>query len=149
MIMLSILFAAILLFADSTQQSLLQDSLPYPAILTDMTNVTVVHITILMQEKIVGVERAVVEMTGYRIQIFASNVPGKAKNEALLLEQKMKGLIDVPIYVISEPPFMKVRLGDFRTREEAATFKDHFIETFPDMIGDTYIVRDTHIQVAR
>ena len=79
----------------------------------------------------------------------SSNVPGKAKNEALLLEQKMKGLIDAPIFVISEPPFMKVRVGDLQTREEAAAFKDRFIETFPEMIGDTYIVRDNHIQVAR
>lgn len=42
----------------------------------------------------------------------------------------------------SMPPFWKVRIGDFRTYEEAKEYKKLFVEQFPSIMGDTYIVRD-------
>ena len=33
-------------------------------------------------------------------------------------------------------------LSDFRTYEEAKEYKKQFVEAYPAMIGDTYIVRD-------
>jgi hypothetical protein len=35
-----------------------------------------------------------------------------------------------------------VRIGDFRTYDEAKEYKKEFVQIFPDLIGDTYIVRD-------
>ena len=46
------------------------------------------------------------------------------------------------IYVQYLPPFWKVRIGDFRTVEEAKEYKKLFVQQFPDMIGETYVVRD-------
>ncbi len=126
------------------------DSLPYPQILTDMPNVHIVQdpaITQLMQEKIAGVEASDRESTGWRVQVYSSNIPVQSKSEALALEAKLKDAITQPVYIISTPPFIKVRVGDFRTQEEAQTFKNELISLFPEMVGDTYIVRDDHIKI--
>jgi hypothetical protein len=40
------------------------------------------------------------------------------------------------------PPFWKVRVGDFRTYEEAREYKRQFVAQYPDLMGETYIVRD-------
>jgi hypothetical protein len=46
------------------------------------------------------------------------------------------------VYVISEPPFWKVRLGDFLTREEAIEYKNQLNILFPHLQGSTYVVPD-------
>ena len=122
----------------------------YPAILTDMTHVKVVQdtsITLLMLDKRNGTVRGVQEMSGFRVQIYSDNTPIHAKTTAIQLEERFSALISEPIYVISTPPFFKVRIGDFRTQLEASTYKEEFIKAFPDMAGETYVVRDEHIQV--
>ena len=58
------------------------------------------------------------------------------------LEEKLKAKIAQTIYVQYLPPFWKVRIGDFKTYEEAKEYKKLFVAQFPDMMGDTYIVRD-------
>lgn len=132
------------------QNSLSADSLPYPAILSDMLNVQVVQdssITLLLQEKIAGITHSEKEGTGWRVQVFSSNTPVQAKTDALTLEARLKESINQPIYIVTSPPFIKVRIGDFRTQEEALNFKNELIELFPDLVGDTYIVRDEHIKI--
>jgi hypothetical protein len=83
-----------------------------------------------------------VETDGYRVQIYSSNQQQMAKSEALDLEQKLRDAVNQTIYVQYLPPFWKVRLGDFRTYNEAKQYKKEFVEMFPQMMGDTYIVRD-------
>ena len=120
-------------------------SLPYPAILSDMPEGTVVQdsaVLQLMQEKIAGVVRGVVEMPGYRVQVYSSNRPAIAKSEAIKMEERLKAEIDATVYIVSSPPFIKVRIGDFITKQEALDFKNEFIQKFPDLTGDTYVVRD-------
>jgi hypothetical protein len=119
--------------------------LPQPPILADMPKGTVVQdsaVTVLMQEKIAGIVRGVVEMPGYRVQVYSSNRPAQAKQEAIKMEERLRQETDAAIYIVSAPPFIKVRLGDFRTHQEATDFKNAFIEQFPDLKGDTYVVRD-------
>lgn len=121
-------------------------------IIQDMTNVTLVQdssITILMQEKRDGIVRGVKEMPGFRVQIYSDNTPGKAKTEALQLEERFSKALNQSVYVISAPPFFKVRIGDFLTIEQANEYKKEFLDSFPDMVGDTYVVRDEHIQVKK
>lgn len=135
------------------QDSLLADSLqadtllvlPYPQILLDMPNVNVIQdslVTLLMKEKIAGVERGEQEMEGYRVQIYSSNHPKNGKINALQIEQRVKEVINESVYVIYATPSWKVRLGDFLTKEEAEVFRDTFKELFPDLADYTYIVRD-------
>ena len=64
----------------------------------------------------------------------------------------MRSKIDLPIYVSYVPPFWKVRIGDFATYVEAQEFKNNFVHQFefknnfvhqfPELMGDTYVVRD-------
>jgi hypothetical protein len=87
-------------------------------------------------------EREMVEIDGFRVQIYSSNQQQSAKGEALELEARIKEKVSQTVYVQYLTPFWKVRLGDFRTYEEANEYKKLFVEAFPDMLGDTYIVRD-------
>jgi SpoIID/LytB domain protein len=41
--------------------------------------------------------------------------------------EKLRRLIDEPVYVIKEPPWFKIRVGDFATREEAEKAKTKLI----------------------
>ena len=83
-----------------------------------------------------------VEVDGYRVQVYSSNQQQMAKAEALNLEAKLKDKISTTIYVLYLTPFWKVRLGDFRTYDEAKEYKKQFVQQYPEMTGDTYIVRD-------
>jgi hypothetical protein len=88
-------------------------------------------------------KRELVEIDGYRVQVYSSNQQQTAKSEALDLEEKLlKDKINQTIYVQYLPPFWKVRLGDFRTYDEAREYKKLFVQQYPEMMGDTYIVRD-------
>jgi hypothetical protein len=119
-----------------------------PNLLKDMPGVEVIQdsaMTVLLDEAVNG-KRELVEIDGYRVQVYSSNQQQTAKGEALDLEAQLKDKLDQTVYVQYIPPFWKVRLGDFRTYEEARDYKKLFIEQYPDMMGDTYIVRD-RIQV--
>ncbi|MBR5676993.1 MAG: SPOR domain-containing protein [Paludibacteraceae bacterium] len=111
------------------------DSLPGVQIIQDST------VAVLLEEAING-KRELVEMDGYRVQIYSSNQQQTAKGEALDLEAKLKDKIGQTVYVQYISPFWKVRLGDFRTYDEAKEYKKLFVAQYPEMMGDTYIVRD-------
>ena len=113
----------------------LLDSMPGVEVLQDSA------VGALLDEAMNG-SREMIEIDGYRVQIYSSNQQQVAKSEALDLESKLKDKIEQTIYVQYLPPFWKVRLGDFRTYDEAKEYKKQFVEAYPAMIGDTYIVRD-------
>ena len=104
----------------------------------------------LVQDSTVGVllnavmrgKLELVELDGYRVQVYSSNQQQTAKAEALNLEDKLKDKINQTVYVQYIPPFWKVRIGDFRTYNEAKEYKNEFVEMYPKLMGDTYIVRD-------
>lgn len=145
-IILLVLLVALQVRADDA----LPEATVHPNLLDSMPGVEV------LQDSAVGVllQAAMqaklewVEIDGYRVQIYSSNQQQAAKSEALELETKIKTKIDQSVYVLYLPPFWKVRLGDFRTYEEAREYKKIFVEQFPEMMGDTYIVRDK-IQVLK
>ena len=111
------------------------DSLPGVQIVQDSM------MTVLLDEAMNG-KHELVEMDGYRVQIYSSNQQQMAKSEALDLEQKLRDAVNQTIYVQYLPPFWKVRIGDFRTYDEAKEYKKEFVTQFPDLMGETYIVRD-------
>ena len=96
----------------------------------------------LMMDKRIGRVRGEQRVDGFRVQIYASNTQQIAKVEAITLQQRVEPLLSLPVYTISEPPFWKVRIGNFKTREEANQYKAIFLELFPDMVGSTYVVPD-------
>ena len=111
------------------------DSLPGLQIVQDSA------MYVLLDEAVNG-KRELVEIDGYRVQIYSSNRQQTAKSEALELETKLKDKLNQPLYVQYPPPFWKVRLGDFRNYEEAKEYKKLFVQQYPELMGDTYIVRD-------
>ena len=111
------------------------DSLPGVQVVQDSA------MAVLLDQAVHG-KRELVEIDGYRVQIYSSNQQQVAKGEALDLEAKLKDKISQTIYVQYLPPFWKVRVGDFRTYDEAKEYKKLFVQQYPDLMGDTYIVRD-------
>ena len=113
-------------------------------ILMDMPDVEVVQDADMMRLLHATVEgkHELVEIDGYRVQIFSSNQQQAAKGEALKLENMMKDKLTQAVYVLYMPPFWKVRVGDFRTYDEAKEYKKIIVDEFPSLMGNTYIVRD-------
>lgn len=136
--------------AEDTAEVRAQEDVPV-VLLTEVMEHAVVHqdsaITRLMRDKRLGVQRGQQEADGFRLQVYASNAQQTAKNEALLLQQRLENKIDMPVYALSEPPFWKVRIGNFRTREDANAYKEVFLQYFPDLQGGTYVVPDKIILV--
>ncbi|MBO7259195.1 MAG: SPOR domain-containing protein [Paludibacteraceae bacterium] len=133
---------------------------PYqrPAIFEEITdnthggNVTLYQderIETVIASKINGSELQTMDISGFRLQVYSSNVPQTSKKEAFDIEKDMKTAFpDIPVYVIYQPPFWKVRLGDFRNQTEADLLRQDVITRFPNIKGDVYLVKDM-IQVAK
>ena len=130
---------------DTLQVDTLQEDTLHTFILDAMPNV-VVHqdsaITLLLEDKSYNRQRGQRQVSGFRVQVYASNTPQVAKNEALDLHETLSSQVSIAVYVISEPPFWKVRLGDFLTREEAIDYKNQLNILFPHLQGSTYVVPD-------
>lgn len=116
--------------------TLITDQMPYAVVYQDSL------VTQLMRDKRTGYMRGEQLIDGFRVQIYASNRQQEAKREATELQQRMADLIDMPVYTLSEPPFWKVRIGNFLTRDEANAYKMTFLQLFPEMVGSTYVVPD-------
>ena len=141
---LFVLLAAIPVLADDTIEIVSTVVVPRVNLLEQMPNAEVIQdsaVATLLDGAINGT-REWVEIEGYRVQIYSSNQQQTAKGEALDLEEKLQPQVIQTIYVQYIPPFWKVRIGDFRTYEEAKEYKKTFVQLFPDLTGDTYIVRD-------
>ncbi|MBO4454375.1 MAG: SPOR domain-containing protein [Paludibacteraceae bacterium] len=127
-----------------------EDEITRLDILTDMPDVEVVQDSALIRllRATIADKRELVEMDGYRVQIYSSNQQQLAKTEAMKLESKLKDKLSQTVYVMYMPPFWKVRVGDFRTVDEAKEYKKAVVQEYPDLMGNTYIVRDK-IQVLK
>lgn len=82
-------------------------------------------------------------VSGYRVQVFSSNVQRTAKSEAFQIEKQI--LNEYPaesVYVNYVSPFWKVRVGDFKTRAEAQSFRIQLIGSFPKLRNEIYVVRE-------
>ena len=133
------------ILVDSLHIDTLQSDTLHTFILDAMPN-AIVHqdsaITLLLEDKSYNRQRGQHQVSGFRVQVYASNTPQVAKNEALDLHEALSSQVSMAVYVISEPPFWKVRLGDFLTREEAIDYKNQLNVLFPHLQGSTYVVPD-------
>ena len=136
-----VVLASLSMWADD---SIIVSSVPRPNLLEEMQGVEVIQDSAVAQllDGAMNGAREWVEIDGYRVQVYSSNQQQSAKAEALDLEEKLKLKVNMTIYVQYLPPFWKLRIGDFRTYDEAKEYKKTFVQIFPDLTGDTYIVRD-------
>lgn len=118
---------------------------PSSSIFEAMPN-AVIHqdsaITQLMEDHWNGTTRSEQEMQGWRVQIYSSNNQLAAKQEAEALKEKLEKEIAQPIYINFMQPFWKVRIGNFKTVEEARAYLKELIEIYPELQAESYPVRD-------
>lgn len=122
-------------------------------IVEDMREMVAIHqdttITELLMEKVYGAESETIQIAGYRVQIYSSNAQQSAKNGAFAMKQKIEEAdLQVEVYVTNNPPFWKVRLGNFRTKADAELMVEEVVRRLPELKGSTYIVPD-RINVVR
>lgn len=66
-------------------------------------------------------------MPGYRVQLYFG---GDRNNAQAIRSEFMSVFPDVPCYLLFQQPHFKVRVGDFRTRQEAAGFRKRIAGIF-------------------
>ena len=88
-------------------------------------------------------EETYLKIPGFRAQVFSGNNQRKSKDEAFRKEKEIKELFpEVPTYVTYNAPFWKLRVGDFRSHEEAYQLMRQLMEAFPDYAKEMYIVKE-------
>lgn len=90
------------------------------------------------------VDRNIIRKSGgYRVQIFSDNNARTAKNEA---RTKARAIADAfpqyPTYVIFSSPYWRLKVGDFKTQEEAEVAATQIKRAFPAYAHEIRVVRD-------
>ena len=77
------------------------------------------------------------------IQVFSDRNQRTAKGEALSKERSIKeSFPEMGTYITYDAPSWRLRVGDFRTRDEAAARLAELREAFPGFAGEMIIVVD-------
>lgn len=88
-------------------------------------------------------EETYLKIQGYRTQVFSGNNQRKSKDEAFRKEKEIKETFpDVQTYVTYNAPFWKLRVGDFRSHEEAYQLMRQLMSAFPTYAKEMYIVKE-------
>lgn len=83
------------------------------------------------------------KVQGFRTQVFSGNNQRMSKDEAFRKEKEVKALFpDVPTYVTYNAPFWRLRVGDYRSHEEAYRMMRLLIGAFPSYGKEMYIIRE-------
>lgn len=82
-------------------------------------------------------------MGGYRIQVFSDNNSRTAKGEARSRAHNISSQFpNYQTYVIYNSPFWRLRVGNFRTADEANAAADELKSSFPQYAKEIRVVRD-------
>lgn len=83
------------------------------------------------------------KMAGYRVQVFSDNNARTAKAEARSKAHVIAdALPQYPTYVTYTTPYWRLKVGDFKTQEEAEVAATLIKRAFPDMSNEIRVVRD-------
>lgn len=83
------------------------------------------------------------KMRGFKIQAFAGNNQRNSKNEAYYKQRLINSSYpDQETVVLFDAPFWRLRVGNFKTREEAQEVLNNMKRTFPNFGKEMYIVMD-------
>lgn len=81
-------------------------------------------------------------ITGYRIQVYTSNMRG-AKQEAYRLAGQLRGAApELSSYVTYSAPFWRLSVGDYTSRQEAQQQLNALRASHPRLMREAYIVRE-------
>lgn len=88
-------------------------------------------------------DEAFLKIQGFRTQVFSGNDQRKSKDEAFRKEKEIKELFPyVPTYVTYNAPFWRLRVGDYRSHEEAYHMQRLLMDAFPAYKKEMYIVKE-------
>lgn len=80
---------------------------------------------------------------GYRVQVFSDNNVRTARNEARTKQRNIKSRFpQYDSYVTYNQPYWRLRVGDFKTQEEANAFMTTLQRAFPSYAREMRVVRD-------
>lgn len=83
------------------------------------------------------------KVAGYRVQVFSDNNQRTAKGEARSKESKMREAFPAfNTYIVYNSPFWRLKVGDFRTRDEAEAAADAIRQHFPSFAREIRVVKD-------
>ncbi len=84
-----------------------------------------------------------IKMRGFKIQAFAGNDQRSSKNEAYHKQKLINSSYpDQETVVLFDAPFWRLRVGNFKTREEAQEMLKNMQKTFSNFGKEMYIVMD-------
>ncbi len=84
-----------------------------------------------------------VRMRGFKIQAFAGNNQRTSKNEAYYKQQLINGSFpELETVVLFDSPFWRLRVGNFRSRDEANAVMHEMQRKLPAFGKEMYIVVD-------
>lgn len=82
-------------------------------------------------------------MAGYRVQVFSDNNVHTAKNEARTKSRHISARFpQYRTYVLYTSPYWRLKVGDFRTRQEADEAAGEIRKAFPAYSKEIRVVRD-------
>ncbi|MDR1371162.1 MAG: SPOR domain-containing protein [Dysgonamonadaceae bacterium] len=88
------------------------------------------------------------KVPGFRVQVFSGNDSRTAKEEASGKDRTIRELFpDVKTYIEYRPPRWSLRIGDFRTKEEAMVFMQELKQAFPDFGKEMYPVKVEEVNI--
>ncbi len=88
------------------------------------------------------IDEVSVKMQGFRIQAFAGNQQ-RSRTEAEAIAREIKGLFpEVSTDIMYRAPTWRLRVGDFRTNEEATIFMRELKKKLPSSGREMYVVPD-------
>lgn len=70
-------------------------------------------------------------INGYRVQLFSCSGEGCPKKAAKYYNQFLIAYPNIPVYKLWQPPTLKVRAGDCRSRFDAEKIKNEIKDDFP------------------
>ena len=79
---------------------------------------------------------------GYRIQLFSDNKRNSREEAELRSDVVAQDMPEIPIYVTYLSPFWRLRVGDYRTFEEANAQMQQLKKKFPKYSVEMRIVKD-------
>jgi len=71
------------------------------------------------------------KIQGWRVQIYNSSGTNSRSEAQTARKQFLAKYPEVGAYLIYQPPFFKIRVGDFRTKDAAYTFYKKILSDFP------------------
>lgn len=83
-----------------------------------------------------------IEIQGFRTQVFTGNLRN-SKDEAFKKEKEINELFpNLATYVTYVAPFWRLRIGDYRSHEEAYHTMRLLMDAFPSYAKEMYIVKE-------